>query len=285
MRVIYSCLLLVGFLFALSGSAVGANVTPPYIPIKTVPTDMELVDVGVVKDVLKSNSIQMQNGSVFILDGIRTPVIYEAMARDYVTELVKGKTVGLYVNKTMWTENLADEHGNEIVHVVIDDGTWVQQKIISKGLAWVDSTPKHRDLIATLYKYEIQARAAKLGFWSNPAYKVRNSDNMTGTVGTFQIFEGRPTVYRGDFVWDLFGFYATSDARKRTMTISLKREDYGLFPSFNPDKRARGFIGADLSNSRMRVRGWVETMPNGTPLIRLTHPEQLELPDGPPVVK
>lgn len=285
MRVLYSCLLVVGFLFALSGPAVGANVTPPYVPVKTVPTDMELIDVGVVKDVLKSNSIQLQNGSVFVLDGIRTPVIYEKMARDYVTELVKGKTVGLYVNKTMWQEYLADDHGNEIVHVVIDDGTWVQQKIVSKGLAWVDSSPNHRDLIATLLKYEIQARAAKLGFWSNPAFKVRNSDNMGGTVGTFQIFEGRPTVHRGDFVWDLFGFYATNDARKRTMTISLKREDGFLFPSFSQNKNGRGFMGADLAGSRMRVRGWVETMPNGTPLIRLTHPEQLEFPDGPPVIK
>jgi hypothetical protein len=285
MRVLFSCLLVVGFLFALSGSADSANVKPPYVPVKTVPTDMELIDVGVVKDVLKSNSIQMQNGSVFVLDGIRTPVIYEKVARDYVTELLKGKTVGLYVNKTIPSENLADDHGNEIAHVVIDDGTWAQQKIVSKGLAWVDSTPKHRDLIQTLYKYEIQARAGKLGFWSNPAFKVRNQDNMGGTVGTFQIFEGRPVVHRADFVWDLYGFYATSDARKRTMTISLKREDYLLFPSFSQNTKGRGFIGADLANSRMRVRGWVETMPNGTPMIRLTHPEQLELPDGPPVVK
>jgi hypothetical protein len=246
---------------------------------------MELIDVGVVKDVLKSNSIQMQNGSVFIIDGIRTPVIYEAMARDYVTELLKGKTVGLYVNKTMWSENLSDEHGNEIVHVVIDDGTWVEQKIVSKGLAWVNSEPNHRDLTQTLYKYEIQARAAKLGFWSNPAFKVRNPDNMIGTVGTFQIFEGLPKVHRPDPVWDLYAFYATNDSRKRTMTISLKREDYLLFPTFSQNPKGRGFLGADLANSRMRVRGWVETMPNGTPMIRLTHPEQLEFPDGPPIIK
>ena len=235
MRVLYSCLLLVGFLFALSGSADGANVRPPYVPCKTKPTDMELIDVGVVKDVLKSNSIQFQNGSVFVLDGVRTPVIYEKTARDYMTDLLKGKTVGLYVNKTLSPEHLSDTHGNEIVHVVIDDGTWAQQKIVSKGLAWVDSSPEHRDLIQTLYKYEVQARAAKLGFWSNPAFKVRNGDNMIGTVGTFQIFEGFPKVHRGDAIWDLFGFYATSDSRKRTMTISLKREDYLRFPSYAVD--------------------------------------------------
>lgn len=284
MRVLYSCFLLVGFLFALSGSADGANVKAPYVPCKTVPTDMELIDVGVVKDVLKSNSIQLQNGRVFVLDNIRTPVIYETMAREYMTELVKGKTVGLYVNKTMPMELIPDQNGNELVHVVIDDGTWLQQKIVSKGLAWVDSTPQHRDLIHTLYKYEIQARAAKLGFWANPAFKVRNQDNMGGTIGTFQIFEGVPRVHRGDYVWDLYGFYASTGERKRTMTISLKREDYPNFPSFNKDPKGRGFIGADLQNSRMRVRGYVEQM-NTIPMIRLTHWEQLELPDGPPVVK
>ncbi len=292
MRILFSCLLIIGLMAACTGPASAAprvRTIAEYVPCKTVPTDtncMDLVEVGKVKAVLKSTQIQLENGAVFILDGIRVPLPYDRMARDKLEELVMGKTVGLYANKTLPQEGQADEHGNEIVHVVLEDGTWVEQALVSAGLAWVDSSPTNRDLIETLYKYEIPARAKKVGFWSSPEYKVHNEGNMPGTVGKFVIFEGTPKYFKYNNGWAFYAFGFEHDNQHRALTVAVKMQDSWMFKDFSSDPVRRPFDFSWLAHSRMRVRGWVDGMPAGswagTPYIHLTHPEQMELPDGIP---
>jgi hypothetical protein len=250
---------------------------------------MELLEVGKVKAVLKSTQVQLENGQVFILDNIRIPVPYEQSARELLTDIITGKTVGFYANKTLPIEGQADEHGNEKIHAVLEDGTWVQQKMVEAGLAWADSGPNNRDCVANLYKAEIVARAKKKGFWAAPDYKIHDANHVNGTLGTFILFEGLPKVYRSYGEWDYFGFGYGQSQTQRSFTIGLKREDAYRFQSFAVDSTRHGFSAADMAHTRMRIRGWVETLNYGnggqTPMIRLTHPEQIEWPDGPPVIK
>lgn len=298
MRLVYSCLFIVGFLIALGASNAQSSQPKPYIPVTTVPTDLQLVEVGKVKDVLRSNQIQLENGEVFILDNIRVPLPYEQMARDELTSLVKGKTIGLYSNPTLPQEGQADDHGNEIVHAILEDGTWVQQDLVAKGLAWVDTSPVHRDLVNTLYKYEIPARAKHLGFWAAPEYQVHNTENMGRTIGTFVLFEGKiASVRRAGVDWDFLyfnhpaGVHVSKNGHEgflRPMTIALKTANETMFKSFAVDAARHSFSVNDMINTRVRIRGWVNSLPvdgTPTPMIELTNPEQIEYPDGPPVVK
>src|SRR4051812_36526667 len=133
MRIIYSCFLVLCCVLALGTTVNAAKVQPLYVPVKTVPTDMDLLEVGKIKTVLKSTQVQLENGQVFILDNIRVPVPYEQAAREFLTDLVMGKTVGFYANKTLPIEGQADDHGNEKVHAVLEDGNWVQQKMVESG--------------------------------------------------------------------------------------------------------------------------------------------------------
>lgn len=289
MRIIYSCFLIIACLFALTAPASYAGALKVlYVPCKTVPTDMDLVEVGKVKEVLRANQLQLENGAVFILDNIRVPVPYERDAREFLETLVKGKTVGLYSNKTLPQAGQADAHGNEIVHVVVDDGTWVQQTMVAKGYAWVDSTPNNRDCVNTLYKSEVVARAKKLGFWAAPEYKIHDHNSLNGTMGTFILFEGVPKVYRPYGEYDFYGFGYGESQTQRSFTIALKKSDEWMFSTLVPNPQLRGFYAADLAHTRMRIRGWVEPFAISTattPMIRLTHPEQLEFPEGLPGFK
>jgi hypothetical protein len=286
MRIIYTGFLVVCCILALAIQGNAAKVQPIYVPCTTTPTDMDLVEVGKVKTVLKSNQIQLENGQVFILDNMRVPVPYEHSARDFIENLMKDKTVGLYANKTIPLEGQADEHGNEVVHAVLEDGTWVEQAIVGAGLAWVDSGPNNRDCVYTLYKTEIIARAKKLGFWAAPEYKIHTPDHTKGTIGTFILFEGVPKVFRYYGDYDFFGFGTGPDQNQRTFTIALKHEDEYRFISVMGDPVRKTFVAFDFAHSRMRVRGWVEPMQgsivSGTPMMRITNPEQMELPDGLP---
>lgn len=287
MRIISSCFLIICCVLALSVPVHAAGKPQPvYVPCTTKATDMDLLEVAKVKAVLKSNQIQMENGAVFILDNIRIPVPYERMARDFLEQLVKDKTVGLYANKTLPLAGQADDKGNEIVHAVLEDGTWVQEAMVGAGLAWVDSSPTNRDCVRTLYKAEIIARAKKKGFWEAPDFKIRDGSHMNNTIGTFIIFEGVPRIWRGNAGYDFFGFGPGPEVNRRTMTIALKHEDEYAFGILSSNPTLHPFTPAGLAHTRMRIRGWVEPMQGGivanTPMMRLTHPEQLELPDGNP---
>ena len=286
MRIVFSCLLVICCLFAVNAPLQAAKPVAVYVPCRTKATDMDLLEVGKVKQVLKSNQIQMENGAVFNLDNLRIPIPYERMAREYLDSLVTGKTVGLYANKTLPPEGQADQHGNENVHAVLEDGTWVQQALVAKGYAWVDSSPTNRDCVNTLYKAEIVARAKKLGFWDAPEYKIHDPSHMKGTIGTFIIFEGVPRVYRNYGAFDFFGFGYGTEQAQRSFTIALKHDDEYAFSVLSSDPAKHPFSAAGMAHVRIRIRGWVEPMqgsivPN-SPMMRLTHPEQIEFPDGSP---
>lgn len=281
MRSLFSAFLAVGIIVAFTSPA-DAQKRPAYVPVQTKPSDLELVDVGIVKEVLKSNAVQLDNKSVFVLENIRTPIHYERHARTFLESLVKGKQVGIYVNPTRPDEGRTDPAGNEMAHLVLEDGTWVQAALVAKGLSWVDSGEHNRDLTEPLYKHEIAARAGKQGFWVSPEYAVKNIHTIGGNTGTFQIFEGRVDKVGQKAEYDYIHFIIPSQTR--AMTLVFDRQNYKIFPSLRADPTRGGFTPYDLANVQIRVRGWVELL-YGVPMMRITHPEVMEFPNGRPTVK
>jgi hypothetical protein len=55
---------------------------------------------------------------------------------------------------------------------------WVQEELVSQGLARVYSFPDNRSCIAELLARENEARAKRLGVWGSPAYRVQSTDDL-----------------------------------------------------------------------------------------------------------
>jgi endonuclease YncB( thermonuclease family) len=164
-----------------------------------------------------------------------------------------------------------DRHGRILAQVFVvsaDREVWVQEEMLSAGMARVYSFPDNRSCLAELLAAEGRARAMKLGIWTDPYYSVRRADRpeaLLDRIGQYELVEGRVLLAErsGALVYLNFGrrwkedFTAVIDAR------SLK-----LFTGSGLDPLV-------LEGALVRVRGWVESYDG--PRIAVSHPEQIEV--------
>lgn len=169
-----------------------------------------------------------------------------------------------YLGKTLslaYDGRATDRHGRLIAQLY--GPGWLQAEIVSLGLARVTSTPTIRSCVKTLLALEDKARRAHAGFWQDAG--VRNTEELAGDSGTFQIVEG--IVFSAkllrDRVWLNFG-----PDYKTDFTVTVSKRDLRLFT-------ADGIDPLQWQGKRIRVRGWL-TMLNG-PEMEVTHPEQVEV--------
>ena len=162
-----------------------------------------------------------------------------------------------------------DRHGRLLAQAwLAADGTpqlWLEERLVSAGLARVVSTADTRARVSELLRLEAQARAAGRGLWADPAYRVRMSYDLAAVLDSFQIVEGRvltaARVRGGGYL--NFGADYKTDFTLRFDSESLRR------------LRDSGLDFESLAGVRLRVRGWLRYF-NG-PLIDVTHPEQIEV--------
>ncbi len=187
-------------------------------------------------------------------------------ARQFMESLALGKSVALSFGGAR-----RDRYGRWLAHLHVQnsDGmsTWIQGEMLRQGLARVYSFADNRSLVPEMLALEREARLSNRGIWSLPYYAIRNPDAevLGDLLGTFQLIEGRivdaaevkGTVYLN------FGADWRSD-----FTISIPRKVRKLFHEASLDP-------ATWSGKSIRVRGWL-TRRNG-PMIKATHPEQIEL--------
>ncbi|MBM3560370.1 MAG: thermonuclease family protein, partial [Alphaproteobacteria bacterium] len=158
-----------------------------------------------------------------------------------------------------------DRHRRALAHLFLADGTWVQEAMLTAGLARVYTFADNRALAARLYAAETQARAARRGIWVHPFYAIITADDAGSRLDEFALVEGRvreAAVVRGRAYLN-FGADWQSD-----FTISVVPADLRTMT------RA-GFDPTALAGRRIRVRGWLEWLSG--PMIDLTHPEQIEV--------
>lgn len=242
----------------------------PPLPLQTTPRDLELIDVGVVIDVLKSDTLRIgKEHKIYKLDNLRMPLQMNMAARDYLEQNLKGKTVGVYISGKDVNAR-KNELGHVIAQIMTQDGKWVQAEMVSLGLAYVTSTTTSRDLVRTLYKYEELGRAQELGLWQFPKYAIKNDATLRKSLNTFNIYEGviTNTVQDKSFAFLNFGHDAKTD-----VTVAIKFEDQlkFIYPT-NPGH----FKASDLEKRHVRIRGWFEEKDG--PMLVITHPEQIEFP-------
>jgi hypothetical protein len=201
------------------------------------------------------------------LEGIRlprggddhAPQSFADQARIAVANLTLGRQLKL---ATVPPEE--DRYGRVRAQAFASD-EWVQEELLKRGLARVNIAPDRIECAGGLYRAEARARAAQAGLWSSLAYAIRNPEDVTRDLGTFQIVEGK-----ADYSWVKDGAVRVHLGGKRGsgLTIVILPDDLRVFRAMGVDPR--GYAGR-----KVRVRGIIEDLSG--PAITVANPVQVEV--------
>jgi endonuclease YncB( thermonuclease family) len=227
--------------------------------------------------VIDGATIRLDDGREVRLAGILPPSPPPGMGADAVwapAEAAHKSLAGLLTGRSVRIAvkgQAKDRYGRTLAHVFLLDGkseTWVEEKLVGDGQARVAPSAVTRDCVAALLAIEERARRAKRGLWSHAAYQVRDAaktHELTDFVQRFEIVEGR---VRGVSERKRRIYLDFGDDWSRDLTAIVSGRDRQRFESAK-------IALMKLKGVKVRLRGWVERW-NG-PLIRLTHPEQIEV--------
>ena len=236
-----------------------------------------------VAQVIDGQTLRLEDGTIVRLIGALPPfprrgqalraASLAEQARIALQKASRGRQVLL-----AFTGRKEDRYGRKLAHVwVLGAGqsaprqamTWLQAELIRTGLARVYSFPDNRACIRQLLLLEARARRQRLGIWRTRfAFAVRDAAKPRALLrhaNRFEIIEGQIAKVGRTRKWTFLNF---SDNWKRDFTIMVPARARKSFARAGIDLQS-------LQGRRVRARGWLEVW-NG-PLLKLSHPEQLEV--------
>ena len=241
-------------------------------PAVPPPLGLEVESEARVVEVIDAGTVLLDDGETVRLAGVEAAGLplgdaaspdaqLATDARQALAALVQGRRVGLAPGGAR-----RDRHGRLRAHLVrTDDGAWIQGALLARGLARVHSLVDDRLAVDEMLAIERRARAARLGIWSQPRYRVRAASDAGAGLRSFQLVEGRvraAAMVRGR------GYLNFGSDWREDFTVSIGPRDRRRFEE-------AGIAVEDYEGRLVRVRGWVESF-NG-PMIEATHPEQIEV--------
>ncbi len=232
---------------------------------------------GVVVDVPDGDTVQLDTGAVVRLIGTQAPKLplgREGFETWPKAEEARQALIEMSLNKPVrlgFGGERVDRYGRLLAHMFILDGeteTWAQLAMVGKGFARVYSFADNRRCLVELMRAEGQARAQRLGIWTDPYYSIRAADRpdlLASRFGHYELVEGRVLTAQkaGGRVYLNFGRHWKDD-----FTALINAEALRLFGQ-------QGFDPLTLQGALIRVRGWVDDRDG--PRIEVTHPEQFEV--------
>lgn len=227
----------------------------------------------------KARVTQVIDGQTFVVNNATTitmPMMYipwenpqtpgENMrkAKDFLEKELKDRFVRIYQVRDQKRGQL-NSMGHTQGFVMRDDGVWIQEAMVLKGLAFAYPTQDHFEFAADLYKVEAEARESKQGLWADPKWDVVSDKEANTLKDRFAIVEGR--VFK----------VAT---RSNTIFLNFDRDHRTDFTVAIESFRRRDFSRAGAnpmhwSGKTIRVRGWLRDY-NG-PFMEIYHPAQVEV--------
>ena len=286
--------------------ALMAALIAPAMPARAVNDELQhplIIDRGIIKEVLKSDMIMLGNDRRYALENILVPPYEDLPAIDELNSALLNKPVTIY---TYHDEK--SRHGLPLVHVITDKNVWIQEDLVSKGLAWAFvNTDSSLQMANALKVVEDGARLRKVGFWKNPIYAIKTPENIKKFMNSYQIVEGKILSvnmrtrtgstflnfgknWKTDFEVrikgnnNFLGLVNDPKSYKEDSKNAAKEsertdeddphEDEG---DAQEDHNA-GFIPHEWENRIVRVRGWVHG--TSAPIIDVTEKEQIDFVDG-----
>ena len=233
----------------------------------------EIVEGGVVREVVDGDTVRLASGTQIRLVGIQAPKLPLGRANFRawpLAEEAKAALAGLVLSRQVvlrYGGRRIDRHGRLLAHLYDESGLWAQGEMLSRGLARVYTFGDNRWQAAAMLALEEAARGARRGIWRRRHYRVRTVAETPQWIGTFQLVEGRvlaAAVVRGR------GYLNFGDDWRSDFTVSVP-------PRFRRLFRQAGVPISVYAGKRIRVRGWLRNY-NG-PMMEATHPEQIEMLD------
>lgn len=242
--------------------------TTPFASMAEVLRPIE-TEVGTVID---GDTFITREGQHVRLLGINTPEkkrdanpaeegAYEAT--NYAKSLLpKGTPVTL-----KFDENDRDRYGRLLAHVYLNDGTWVNKKLVEEGYAHVYSFPDNRSHLDTLLAAETKARRQHKGIWQQRRWEILNAQPLPDKfkVGKFQLVKGTP-IQAAKVKGVVYLNYGENWRTDFTIEIPPYAQEAFKDEGIEP---LTAYIDKPII-----VRGHLKPV-NGM-LIRVTHPEQIQ---------
>lgn len=239
--------------------------------------DLPAGETATVAAIEDGETLVLTDGRKVRLLGIKAPAAplgwrgddpwpFVAESKVALSRLVSGAVVEL-----RFDERRGDRHGHVLAQVDVvrgADRVWLQEALVEGGFARVYSFADANACSDALLAREGEARAARRGLWRSWAYRVQDAadpERLGRLTKTYQLVEG--TVHSIGEGRKLIYVNFAPDWR-HDFTIAIPRKDLAAFETAGLDLQ-------QLPGRRVRVRGWVEWW-NG-PMIKATHPAQLEL--------
>lgn len=238
---------------------------------------------GVVAEIINNDTVRLKNGEKVRLVGITArvpkplrefrPTTDLSAAQALLKRLLIGRQVELRGGG-----RARDRYNRHLAHLYFSrngETLWVQRILVQRGLARVASFKDNRPCISALLRFEAQAREKLVGHWGGDnLFKILKAEErrtLLPLLHSFQIVEG---VVHGTATVRGRLFINFEEDWRRDFTVTIAAKDLRRFK-----ESAVPIEG--LAGHRLRVRGWIERW-NG-PVIKVTHPEQIELLDDGPM--
>jgi micrococcal nuclease len=192
----------------------------------------------------------------------RGPDAFAVSSQQLLSTAALGRTARLYYGGLS-----RDRYDRALAHVIAQDEigreVWLNGLMVRQGGARVrtfaDNARRARELLAL----EVAARAAGLGLWADPAYRVLSPADVLGAQ-PFTLVEGT-----------LLGVSdATGDSLVRIRPTGLELRIGPRLGEIAPG------LSLDAA-AAIRVRGRIEARPLTGPAIEITHWEQVEIVSPP----
>lgn len=216
-----------------------------------------------VRHVIDGDSVILTDGRQVRLIGINAPEIgvdgrpdqpLARAARARMAQLTEDRSVTLAFDR-----ETSDRHGRILAYLTLADGTDVQARLLTEGLAWCVAIPPNTARAEEYCAAERTARAADRGVWAEAQYRPIPAARLGRDDTGFRLVEGRvQRIGRGAHTVYL-------DLAPR-VSVVIPLNAWRDFPSSARPQPGQALV----------ARGWVTEYKNGLRL-RIAHPAMLEI--------
>ena len=233
-----------------------------------------------ITSVVDGDTVELERGPDVRMVGVQAPKL--PLGRDHVREWPLAQTAKAQLEALLegggrdaqlyFGGRRRDRHGRHLAHIVLSGGPpggiWLQGSMVLAGLARVYTFADNRSLIPQLLLREHVARSQESNIWTNPYYAVRDARDVAGLLERTNHFELVEGVVLNVAAHRARWYLNFGQSWREDFTVTIDREHDSVFEESRMDIAA-------LEGAPIRVRGWV--LEDGGPLIRVDHPETIEL--------
>jgi len=164
--------------------------------------------------------------------------------------------------------NRHDRYGAMIAHVFVagERPLWLQESLVSAGLAQAFPQPDNHACSQQLASMEEKARDENRGYWGLALFKVlpaQDTRSILNHMQTYQTIEGEVTFVTHAGGRAILHF---AEDGKSSFTAIVEPAAQRRLTELSPD---------DWKGQKVRIRGWIERKKG--PTITIIQPEQIEM--------